>query len=78
MLTALSRADIRARRGTLSERAISPKNPVAVVYPEKSAPEELVVAVEIFGNEAVACEDLAYEAVAVLNGIQGSCQVGKC
>lgn len=78
VLAALNQAGIRAKRGTLTERAIAPRNPVAVVYPEKSVPEKLVVAVEIFGPKAVGCEDLAYEAVDVLNGIKGHCTVDKC
>lgn len=78
VLTALGDAGIRAKRGTLNERAIRPASPVAVVYPEKSAPEELVVAVEVFGTQAVICEDLAYEAVEALNSIRGSCTVEKC
>lgn len=78
VLTALNQAGIRAKRGTLTERAIAPRNPVAVVYPEKSVPEKLVVAVEILGPKAVECEDLAYEAVDVLNEMKGHCTVEKC
>ena len=78
VLPALNQAGIRAKRGTLNEKVIRPASPVAVVYPEKSAPEQIVVAVEVFGTNAVACEDLAYEAVAVLNGLRASCTVDQC
>lgn len=78
VLSSLNQAGIRAKRGTLNEKAIKPDSPVAVVYPEKSTAQELVMAVEIFGTQAVQCEDVAYEAVAVLNGIRGNCTVEQC
>lgn len=78
VLTALNQAGIRAKRGTLNGKVIMPESPVAVVYPAKSTPEELVVAVEIFGTHAVQCEDQAYAAVSVLNDIRGNCAVDPC
>ena len=78
VLMALSQAGIRARRGTLNEKAIAPTSPVAVIYPEKSAPDMLTLAVETFGPNAVQCEDTAYETLTVLNSLRGSCTVEKC
>ena len=78
VLTALNQAGIRAKRGTLNDKVILPASPVAVVYPEKSEPERITVAVEVFGTKAVICEDMAYEAVAVLNDLRASCTVDSC
>ena len=78
VLTALAQAGIRARRGTLHQKAIVPNSPVAVVYPEKSAPDLLTLAVETFGTTAVACEDAAYETLEVLKSLRASCTVEKC
>ncbi len=78
VLSSLAQAGIRAKRGTLNEKAITPASPVAVVYPERSAPDVLTLAVEIFGTHAVQCEDVAYEAVAVLNTLRAGCTVEKC
>lgn len=78
VLSALGAAGIRARRGTLNEKAILPESPVAVAYPERSAADALTIAVEVFGGNAVDCENLAYEAADVLNGLRASCTVEKC
>lgn len=78
VLSTLNQAGIRARRGTLNEKAIAPDSPVAVVYPEKSAPDFLTLAVEVFGTHAVQCEDVAYEALGVLHSLRGDCTVEKC
>lgn len=78
VLATLSQAGIRAKRGTLSEKAIRPESPVAVIYPERSVSDLLTLAVEVFGTNAVQCEDTAISVVEALKGMRAGCTMEKC